>query len=358
MILLKNARVFVDNEFSEKDLLITERIEEIGNSIDAPFARTLDLDGSYVLPGFIDIHCHVNGAGGEGGPMTRTFPVDSPSLLSAGTTTVVGLLGTDGYTRSPVDLLMHVRRLNQRMDAYMLTGSYQVPGPTITGSVANDIILIPEVVGVKMALSDHRSSYPGYDLLRSMATQVRVSSMISGKRTMITVHMGDGKDMFTPILDLVERTEIPLWHFIPTHIDRNEDLLRSSVEYGRRGGYLDITAHEGKTLKTIEFLTGNGVPLDNITVSTDGNGSMPIFDERGMLIRLDVSPLDTLLRLLRESISRNFLKEFLRTVTENPARRLGLKKGRISVGMDADLIVFDGSWNLRYSISRGRLFSP
>lgn len=358
MLLLKNGNIYINGEFVRRDILISRSIEDVDKSIEFAHAETVDLDGKYVLPGFIDMHCHVNGAGGEGGPSTRTAPLKAEKLLSSGTTSVVGLLGTDGYTRSLRDLLMHVRYLGEKMDAFMLTGSYQVPGPTLTGTISGDIILVPEVVGVKIALSDHRSSYPSFDDMRRLSSEVRVSSMLSGKRGIITVHLGDGKDMFRPIYEIIERTEIPAWHFLPTHIDRNEELLKESAEYGRRGGYLDITAHEGKTLETIKYLTSKNVPLDRITVSTDGNGSMPFFNSRGELAGLEVSPVDTLLKLFRESVEKGMMVEFVRAVTLNPAERLGLRKGRIEAGMDADLVVFDAEWNLSFTVARGRVFRP
>ncbi len=42
----------------------------------------------------------------------------------------------------------------------MLTGAYHVPSPTITGSVEKDVALIDRVIGVKCAVSDHRSAAP------------------------------------------------------------------------------------------------------------------------------------------------------------------------------------------------------
>ena len=357
MLILKGGRIFRKGEFVNSDILITDRIEMIEDSISIKGVETMDLGNNFVIPGFIDLHCHVNGAGGEGGPLTRTLPIDANLLLFSGITTVVGLLGTDGYTRNLIDLLMHIRRLNASMNAFMLTGSYQLPGPTLTGSVPRDIIFVPEVVGVKIALSDHRSSYPSFETLKNLASEVRVSSMLANKKTIITVHMGDGKQMFSPIYEVIEKTEIPLWHFIPTHVDRNEDLLKSSVEYAKMGGLIDLTAHPGKTLRSIEYLLSRGVPIESITVSTDGNGSMPIFDKNGILKKMDVSPVDTLLGIFRESLNTKLWPEIIKTITENPAERLGLRKGRIEEGMDADLLVFDNLWNLRYSISRGRVFS-
>ena len=355
MILLKNGKIYKDGKFFEGDILISEKIESIDKSIDLKGLNTYDLNGEYVIPGFIDLHCHINGAGGEGGPLTRTTPLNPEIFLKSGITTVVGLLGTDGYTRSLIDLLMHVRKLKETIDSYMFTGSYQVPSPTITGSIAMDIILIPEIVGLKISLSDHRSSYPSVDALKKIASEVRVSSMLSGKRGIINVHMGDGKNKFETIYKLLEETEIPIWHFLPTHIDRNEDLLEASVEYAKKGGYLDITANPNKTIETINFLISKGVPEENITVSTDGNGSIPQFDSIGRLIRLNISPIDSLYNIFKV-LDGEMMHKFLKFVTENPANRLGFRKGKIEVGLDADFLILNESKKIEYVVSKGRLF--
>lgn len=60
----------------------------------------------------------------------------------------------------------------------MLTGAYHVPSPTITGSVEKDVALIDRVIGVKCAVSDHRSAAPGGNQLASMAAESRVGGLL------------------------------------------------------------------------------------------------------------------------------------------------------------------------------------
>jgi len=43
----------------------------------------------------------------------------------------------------------------------------------------------------------------------------------------------------------------------------------------------------------------------------------------------------------------------VKMASENPARLMGLNKGRIEVGYDADFIIVDDSFNLVASIARG-----
>ncbi len=56
----------------------------------------------------------------------------------------MGVLGTDGITRSPKDLYAKTAALNEEgITAFMHTGSYEVPTRTITNSIRSDISFIP-----------------------------------------------------------------------------------------------------------------------------------------------------------------------------------------------------------------------
>ena len=43
----------------------------------------------------------------------------------------------------------------------------------------------------------------------------------------------------------------------------------------------------------------------------------------------------------------------VKMASENPARLMGLNKGKIEIGYDADFILTDEAFNLKYSIARG-----
>ncbi|HBA55277.1 MAG TPA: beta-aspartyl-peptidase, partial [Syntrophorhabdus aromaticivorans] len=155
----------------------------------------------------------------------------------------MGLLGTDGTCRSLEELLMKARGLEEEgISTWILTGSYALPSVTITGSVTRDLCLIDKVVGLKVALSDHRGSHPTVEELRRAASDARLGGILSGKAGCVCVHMGGETSGLGPILEALEGTEIPIAQFAPTHIARNTRLVDQAAEFGRRGGLLDITA--------------------------------------------------------------------------------------------------------------------
>jgi len=328
----------------------------------------IDAAERWVIPGFIDGHVHIAGAGGEGGPATRTPELKLADMISAGVTTVIGCLGTDGFARSPIDVLMKVKALRaESVSAWMLTGAYQIPTPTITGDVAKDIIYFEEIIGAgEIALSDHRSSNPTWNDLAKLAAHVRVGGMLGGCAGIINIHMGDAKNPFQIIYDIVENTELNFRQFLPTHINRNTWIFQDSKKYGKNG-LLDITTssypyypdEEVKPSKALKILLESGVPIEHITFSSDACGSLPAFNEKtGELIRLDRGLPISNLNELRDSVFQENipLTIALKTLTSNPARIFKLKnKGQLAPGYDADLLIFDKNLNLETVIANGKI---
>jgi beta-aspartyl-dipeptidase (metallo-type) len=52
-----------------------------------------------MIPGFIDVHQHVIGGGGEAGFISRTPEAHLSQIVKAGITSLVGILGTDSVGR-------------------------------------------------------------------------------------------------------------------------------------------------------------------------------------------------------------------------------------------------------------------
>jgi len=276
------------------------------------------------------------------------------------------MLGTDGTCRALEELLMKARGLEEEgISTWILTGSYGLPSPTLTGNVRRDLCLIDKVIGLKLAVSDHRSSHPSVEEIRRAVSDVRVGGILSGKAGSLCVHMGSEASGLTPLLEAIEGTDIPITQFAPTHISRCESLVKESVEFGKRGGYLDITAAPGKnpifglsTSTVVSGLLEGGVPASNITLSSDGNGSMPSFNEKGEMTGLKIGPLNSVFDTMAEMLRADELPRstVISMVTSNPADHLKLpRKGRVRPGYDGDLLVLDWDFNLRYVAAKGRL---
>lgn len=375
--IIKGIDVFSPEYLGTKDvLLIDSKIGKIADNITPPpldFMEVEIIDGknSILTPGFIDGHVHLIGGGGEGGYTTRTPEAMLSNITRYGITTVVGCLGTDGTTRQMASLLAKARALEQEgITTYIYTGSYEIPTRTITDNARNDIILIDKVIGIgEIAISDHRSAQPVKDDLARLAAEARVGGMLSGKAGVLHLHIGDGKRKLDYLIEIIKETEIPATQMVPTHINRNRELFLQSIEYAKLGGIVDITSSIYPILKNDPEIKGslafktmleNGVPDTNITMSSDGNGSAPIFDERGRLVKLGIGSLSDNHKefcdaVLKENIP---IQTALKPLTSNVADVLKLSshKGRIKEGLDADLIIMDKSdLSIQTVIAKGRI---
>lgn len=371
--LIKNAKVYAPESLGRKDVLITaDKIGYIQDNIDLGKeieVETIDAEGKFLVPGFIDSHVHILGGGGEGGYKTRTPEIMLSDITRAGVTTVVGCLGTDGTTRTMSSLIAKARGLEEEgITCYVYTGSYQVPVKTLLGSIQDDLILIDKIIGVgEIALSDHRSSQPTIEEIAKIAAAARVGGMLSGKAGVVNVHMGDGNRKFSFLEEIINNTEIPVTQFIPTHVGRNPDLLESAIEYAKKGGLIDFTTSLTRRFPEKRNITGseilkktleNGVPVKNVSFSSDGQGSLPVFDEKGEFVGLQVGEVISLFNEVRDAIRLQHIpiESTLQVITSNPARNLKLNnKGSIQVGKDADLLLLDKDLEIDTVIARGQI---
>lgn len=360
LTLIKGGEVYAPSYMGKKDvLLVGNKIGYIKDEIGIP-KNFVDIDiidakDKYVVPGFIDSHVHICGGGGEGSFKTRTPEIQLTDITLGGVTTVIGVLGTDGTTRTMSNLIAKARGLEEEgITTYVYTGSYQVPIRTITGSIQDDIILIDKIIGVgEVALSDHRSSQPTVEDIMKIAAEARVGGILSGKGGVVNIHMGDGDRQLDFIEEIVETTEIPVTQFLPTHMGRNTKLFTKSIEYAKKGGFVDFTtSSSNKDKKTIDtkpsralkILLEEGVSPKNITFSSDGQGSLPKFDKEGNFVGLGVGKVISLYDEVKDAIldEKVSMDKALMTITSNPANILKLhSKGQIKEGMDGDIVLID-----------------
>jgi beta-aspartyl-dipeptidase (metallo-type) len=365
-MLVKNAQVFGPEPMGIQDLLVVAgKIVLIGKGLEKPpwVKEVLDGEERPLVPGLIDLHVHLLGGGGEAGPASRLPEVTFEELVAAGVTTCVGCLGTDDITRHLEDLLAKARALSiQGLTAYIYTGSYRVPPVTLTGSVRRDLVLIPEVIGVgEIAISDHRSSQPTFEELLKVAADARVSGMLAGKRGLVHLHVGSAPQRLSLLWQAIETTPIPITQFHPTHVNRTPELLEEAARWVKAGGTADLTAPSStltwKLAEAIEVLAEADPSWERFTLSSDGGGSMPKFDEAGNLVGYASGDVRALWASVQALAQKGFpLEKVLRLVTSNPARILSLpEKGRIALGYDADFLLLDENLRICATVARGRI---
>jgi beta-aspartyl-dipeptidase (metallo-type) len=273
-----------------------------------------------------------------------------------GVTTAVGLLGTDALTRSVESLYAKTQSFNaEGLTAFMLTGSYWHPSPTITGSVARDLVYIQPVIGVKLALSDIRGPHIEASGLAALAADIRVAALVADKPGFITVHTGSKPTGLDLIFEIVGEHATRPDMFIPTHINRkNPRLIEQALELARLGAVVDATcmnslpAADSLHMSAAEFagLADDHGLFDRVAFSSDAGGSLPVWNsDRSRIVSMGVGTPASLLFELSSLVNTKGmpLEKALGPLTATPARVYGLAgvKGELKAGADADILVLD-----------------
>jgi beta-aspartyl-dipeptidase (metallo-type) len=361
--LIKGGTVYAPEKIGVKDILVAgEKIISIANDITLPdglAAEVFDASNKSVVPGLIDAHIHVTGAGGGGGFDSRSTPAPLTRYAKAGVTTCVGCLGIDKIAFSLEELLSRVRALETGgLTAYMISGSYTFPSATLTGSLVKDLYLIDKVIGVKIALWEALASHPCEEMLIRTISETRLGARLGKKAGVVVSHLGDIKGNPVDIPDLLDRIGIPNETFVMTHVNRNPELLKQTITCGKRGVILDLSGtipNETKIQpsKALRILLDGGVPFENITMTSDANGATVFENGEGFVL-----PIDICIHEIRDMVNQEgfSLTDALKTMTANPARVYNLpQKGYLSEGKDADVLLLDDTLEVDTVFARGRL---
>jgi len=319
-------------------LMVGERIARLGSVEEAALSalgvpyEVVDATGCVVVPGLVDPHQHLIGAGGEQGFSSRMPEVGVEQLLRAGITTVVGCLGTDSTTRNLGALVGKVRQLTEQgVTALMYTGGFHLPPRTLTGSITDDLMLIDCIIGVgELAIADVRSSQPTLDELARVVSLALVGGRGSGKAGVTHFHTGPGRARLSQLHALLDQHELVPESLYVTHANRTEALMDDAIALARRGCFVDMDTVDGGLGQWIRYYLEHGGEPSRLTVSSDAHtaGATPAQLHAELVAAVREHGLA--------------LPQVLPFFTSNPATALKLRrKGRLAPGMDGDVLVMD-----------------
>ena len=363
--LIKNADVYTPEHLGIRDILICgTQVVHIAPDIELPMGLdpdVFDAEGLKAVPGFIDQHVHVIGGGGQLGFASLVPAVTVSELVKVGTTTVVGLLGTDGFVKDLPALYAAVKAICQEgLSAYMLTSYYGLPERTLTGSVAEDLIYIDKVIGCKLAMSDDRSSFPTTLEILRLINQVRLGGFTSGKGGVLHIHLGAEETGIAQLIDIVRQHPKFADYLSPTHLIRTRALFEQAIQFANLGGMVDFST--GGTRfdlphRCVMEAINRGVSIDRITFSSDGHGGVRRENPDTGEVIYRPAPLDLNYKEMTLLVKECDLplSDALKLITANPARNMKLKhKGRIAPRMDADICLLDDQLSLQHVMAMGR----
>jgi beta-aspartyl-dipeptidase (metallo-type) len=189
--------------------------------------------------------------------------------------------------------------------------------------------------------------------------------MLGGKAGVLHLHLGDGKRRLELLFRLIRETEIPVTQVIPTHVARNPELFAAGLEWVAAGGSIDISIGpdavppdpEVGFEECLVLFKDKRLPLTRMMASSDSNGSLPVFDDEGRLVRLTIATERDFFRRFGEIVLKGLvpLESAVRVFSTNAADfyKLG-RKGRVEPGRDADILIVDGRFGLVDVFGQGR----
>jgi len=363
--LLKNCDVYAPQKLGKKDILVAgEKIIKIDATINLSGieCQVFDLGGKIVAPGFIDQHVHITGGGGQTGYASMVPEVQMSELIACGTTTVLGMLGTDGFVKELTTLYAKCKALDMDgITAFMLTSYYGLPEKTILSSVAKDLIFLDKVIGCKLAISDDRCSFPSETEILRLINQVRLGGFTSGKTGILHLHVGALESGIEVLLDIARQYPTLIQHISPTHVIRTKLLFEQAIKFAKLGGMIDVSTggtQYDEPYKCVLHAINQGISVDSMTFSSDGRGGVRRIDPITGEDSYKPAPLhrnfSEMVKLVRNGGVP--LEQALCLITSSPAKNLKIpNKGYIREGFDADCCVLDQELKLTEVFAKGTL---
>ncbi|MCL6642454.1 MAG: dihydroorotase family protein [Candidatus Bipolaricaulota bacterium] len=357
MTVITGAEIFVDGELRKLDVAFDEKIRTIGRNLEGE--ERLDCSGKIVLPGVIDVHVHVR-------DFEQSYKEDWASLgraaLSGGVTTVFAMPNT----QPPLDSVARVRDYRRRAQVSSINA--YVYGAITRENLRSLDELAPHVDAFKLYLGETT----GQLVISDKKLHREIFKIVTETEKVLAVHAQRGGDPdevtryehddICYVLDLAAAFDTKL-HLVHVTTRRAVEAIveakksKIDVSFETCPHYLFFTAQDREergawlkmnpplaTEEDREFLwwaLGEGL-ID--IVATDH--APHTIEEKSVGYErapAGVPGVEFLPPLLFDAVNagRISLARLVEVCCRNPAKRFGLPKGEIAIGLDADLVVVD-----------------
>jgi len=381
---IKNGRLILKNGIDDrKNLYIEDNRIIDATECDIPFDCEIDANGGYVSPGFIDIHVH----GGDGYEFVDgTFDaLKNAANIHAvhGTTTIYPTISAFDYDKT-VTALEAVSKYKDRDEILPNIYGVHLEGPYFSpkqsGAQDPSFIRTPDESEYNKLYDNYGDIIKRWSYAPELAGSDKFLSFLNEKNIVAAAGHTDAE--FEHIKAAYENGMKLITHLYSSTstITRKSGFrILGVIETAFLYDDIDVeTIADGchlpaELLKLIYKIKGDDHMclvtdsiryggMDNIENVECENGNVPYIIEDGVAKLADrsafagsVATCDTLVRVCVKKVGIPLVSA-IKMITENPARIMNLKnKGKLEVGYDADIVIFDDDINVKSVIVSGKV---
>lgn len=381
---IKNANVVLPNEVRLTNILIEDgKIASIG--YDGKAEEQIDINGDYLLSGFVDIHVHGGGGADFMDATTEAFETSVKAHLKHGTTTLLPTAMT--ATESDLtDFLNAFKAFKKSSEFSFVTPGVHLEGPFFSGAnakssgaqpsgllrlpdeaemdrllkVADGDILrwdaAPELQGSDMFARKCKENGIICSIAHSAATSEEAQkgidngfSHVTHFYNAVTTYRKEGQKVLAGVVEAAYLNDAVTVELIcdGRHIPR--DVLRLALKIKGADKVLGIT--DGMRIAGTDMQSGKLGSLKNGTdvIVDDSVAKLPDMSSYAG----SIATMDRCLRVLVRDYGIDIVTAS-KMLSLAPSTILGMNnKGAIENGKEADLLVFDSELNLKRVIIGG-----
>lgn len=346
-MLIKNCRILVDGEEKVQDILTADgKIIEIADNIPQGHIEMLDAEGKWVIPGVVDVHCHMRDPGLT---QKEDFMTGSMACARGGVTTFIDMPNT-------IPAVTTAKIFEDKRDM-MIGKSYVDYGFNFGGSKNDNSQEIKKVIN-KVASTKIFLNMSTGDML---ITEDKVIENIFKESKIISVHAEE--EMVAKAIELCEKYDKPLYL---CHLSKASEakMLREAKAKGLKV-FGEVTPHHlflnvddvntdeeshmllrmKPELKTKEDNEALWEALADGTIDTIGTDHAPhLKEEKLAKLTFGIPGVENSLEMMLKGVDEGKISmaRLIEVMCTKPAEIFKIEnKGKIAVGYDADLVIID-----------------
>jgi len=336
-------------------------------------SEIIDVEGMYVVPGFVDLLVHGGGGYGFSDENDDSFHKISEYFFKHGSTSMLGSL----HAKPEKNLLSDLSRLakyikdnpNSNIKAIHMEGPYL--NPVLKGAMNEDYLWKPSIESFNkmweaseglIKIMTIAPELPGaLDVIREASFRGVVCSIGHSTADYETIDkaISNGAAHVTHIFNAMKQ----MHHREPSLITAS--LLRDELKIELIADKLHV--HPAVMELLLKTKTSKGIILitDSIRAGGMHDGEFQFSDQKVILNNNKATLVDGTLAgstLTLDNAIKNLLDTTTASITDavrmaslNGAKVIGIDRGIIASGKTADLVVLDKNWKVQYTILNGEI---